>query len=216
MEILNKINKKILFLTIFTIAFQSLCYLIGKLGLERSVLLDPKIDQIIPFISPFIFAYIAWYPLLIILPMVIYYYDKKSYYYYFSSVIITSILGITLFLIIPITITRYTGELSGISSSFVKLIYFIDTPTSCLPSFHAAICFIWIFLSLKSKKMPTLFKVLVIVISILIILSTLFIKQHILLDVIAAFFVVLIAYNLSILFKLDKKVEFLLNYLETI
>jgi len=61
-------------------------------------------------------------------------------------------------------------------------------------SMHCLICFLHIIITPNIRKLKTSIKIFIIIQSILIILSTLFIKQHVILDVIGAFLLCLTMY----------------------
>ena len=86
----------------------------------------------------------------------------------------------------------------------VQLIYNLDPPTNLLPSIHCLVswfCFIGIS---SSKKIPRWYKVVSFVTALLIILSTLLVKQHVLADAITGVILAEVAYLIGIKTKLYK------------
>ena len=78
----------------------------------------------------------------------------------------------------------------------------IDEPTCCLPSIHCLSCF-YIILALLKSKTNKYFKITNVIVCILIVFSTLFIKQHVILDVLASLIITIISYILVFRFKLN-------------
>ena len=72
---------------------------------------------------------------------------------------------------------------------------------------HCTVCFTSIYAFVKSNKIGKKYKTFFSVIFIGIILSTLFVKQHALMDVVTAFLLTLIVSLVTYKFKLDKKFE---------
>ena len=80
-------------------------------------------------------------------------------------------------------------------SNMIRNIYANDRPVNCCPSLHVAlalICSIWVCRVSENR----ILKSTVIVVGYLIILSTLFIKQHVIMDVIVAFIQVFVLRNI--------------------
>ena len=86
---------------------------------------------------------------------------------------------------------------TDISTWVVDIIYKVDTPVCNLfPSAHCAFSILFIISILDVKEVKKEYKILIIISSLLIILSTLFIKQHVVIDVLGALLIVPIYYIL--------------------
>lgn len=148
------------------------------------------LDDIIPFCEYFIVPYLFWFPYVAI-PLVYFFLTDKETFIKSCKFLFT---GMTLFLIIstiypngaylrPIVFPR-----ENIFTDMVKNLYKMDTPTNLFPSIHvynAIGTHISIHYSHKFKESVP-FRVGSLIISILIILSTMFLKQHSAFDVITA------------------------------
>jgi membrane-associated phospholipid phosphatase len=192
---MKKINFKIILQIILLVLINSSFYYLAKIIQGPALLLDNSIDQKIPFIEHFVYFYIIWYPLLIIIPYIFYQSKKETFKKYGILYILCAITTNIIYIIIPTTMTRAIIANNNISQQIVNIIYYLDTPAvNCLPSMHCICCFLFMFVAASEKKIEKKKKRLIMTISTLIILSTLFIKQHVLYDVISAFIIVLI-YN---------------------
>lgn len=81
---------------------------------------------------------------------------------------------------------------------------------NCLPSIHCLYSFLFIFAVLDTKSnSPKWMKIFIITLSILVVLSTLFIKQHIVYDVIAAFAIGVVTWIIIDKCQLYKKINLL-------
>lgn len=204
-------NKRIFRLSIILIIyniFKGALYFITKLTPLSAHLIGSNLDKEIPLYSWFVWFYVIWYLVLIIVPLILYFKDKKLFYKYLILDIICLIADITIYIIYPTIIERPDINGNGLSDMVLKIIYFFDTPAcNCLPSEHCAWCFIFIYVFSISKNIDTKYKIINIILNFLIILSTLFIHQHVVYDVIAAFIIVFIACIINRIFNLEVKIE---------
>ena len=150
-------------------------------------------DDMIPFCEIFVIPYLLWFPY-VILTVVYFLFRNKNKREYFQ-LIFNLMMGMTVFLVVsyiypniqhlrPAVFPR-----NNIFTQLVAGIYRTDTPTNILPSIHVfnslAVYFaIHHCQALKDKKWIQRGSL---ILSILIILSTMFIKQHSVLDVVLAF-----------------------------
>ena len=198
---------KYLKVPVFLTSSQVVIYFITKLFLNNEFVLNNHLDEQIPFVPYFIYFYISWYILLFLVPIIYMKYDKKALKKYtYTNFISVLVCGI-IFIIFPTTINRPNIEVTSITTWLVNTIYYFDTPAvNCLPSIHSLICFIFILCNSKAN-IKTSYKCIIDILSVLIILSTLFIKQHVIYDVLSAFIVSSITY--IIVTKKETKFSFL-------
>lgn len=145
-----------------------------------------KIDDAIPFCEWFIFAYVLWYPFLLAggiaaLP------DKKAFRRQMLFVGISFSLTLIFDMIFPNgqdLRPTLSGDLN-IAERLCAAIYAADTNTNVLPSMHVLGTFAVVGSLLSSDKLrKKRVNVLFIVFAVLICASTVFVKQHSVLDVI--------------------------------
>lgn len=141
------------------------------------------IDHMIPFVPAFVMAYVLWYPYLL-LPAAYLYFKDAGAFVRFGAYFVTSF-SVCLFVC---TVFPNGQDLrpadtgTGFFSWLVARIYSVDTNTNVLPSMHVVGCAGVAFAafdsrSLKKVRWPLL------ALGILIVVSTVFIKQHSMLDV---------------------------------
>ncbi len=94
----------------------------------------------------------------------------------------------------------------------LSVVYSLDTPTNCFPSMHCLFAYLVFRQSLRTPDAKTWFKVFCGVCAALICLSTLFVKQHVIADVIGGIFFGELAFALGqklpvwkIFIKINKK-----------
>lgn len=208
----NKIIKAS-FLPLVLILFQVIVFFITKwLALDVNVIINSKIDNAIPFLPYFIYFYVSWYLLLFIVPFIAFFKDKEVLKEYAILSVVTCILvGIT-YLVYPTSIIRANFSVNNISSFLVDLMYKIDTPVrNCFPSAHCIYSFLFIYCVAKMKNIDNKYKSILIIISSLIVPTTLFIKQHVFIDVVGAVIYTIVIYFVTKVLlksKLIKKIKY--------
>lgn len=173
--------------------------------LERHVtadfyLIHSPLDDYIPFVEYFIVPYLLWFVYLAAGACFLFFKDKKG----FLQAARFAISGMTIFLIIctvfpnglnlrPEVFTR-----DNFCIELVKRIYQTDTPTNVLPSLHVynSICCYIAISHCEKLQHSRLIQKGSLVLSILIILSTMFLKQHSVVDVVAACVMAYFMYSL--------------------
>lgn len=161
-------------------------------------LIQIPFDKQIPFIEYFIVPYFAWF--LFVAGTVLYFFFTDTHDFYRLTAFL--IIGMTLFLIIstlfpngqalrPTTFAR-----DNVFVDMVKNLYLTDTPTNVFPSIHvynSIACYIAIRRSERLQQYKWVQRASFIL-TVLIILSTMFLKQHSIIDGIGAGVVAIIVY----------------------
>lgn len=146
------------------------------------------LDDLIPFCPYFIVPYVLWYGFVAV---TLWYFafrcEKREEYWYLSEILM---IGMTVFLVVSYVypngqeLRPTLGEGNWFVQA-VKFLYWIDTPTNILPSMHvfnAVSCCVAICKNQwcqSRRKLIAGTKVL----TVLIVLSTMFLKQHSVVDV---------------------------------
>lgn len=190
---IKKEKKFIISLSILMVG-QMIMYWFLKLFQNNPIYINFYLDDKIPFWGWFVYIYNMFYPFCIIAFYFLYKDDEKAYYKGIISGVIGYIICDIIFLFLPTIMYRPpTPNYDPITNFVLKLTYYYDEPPlNCFPSIHCLFCFQVVFSYLYSKCSAKK-KTIVIIAAILIILSTLFVKQHFIYDVIAAFSICLIA-----------------------
>ncbi len=188
-------NKSYYIYTFLVLGFGAFFYFITKEFNTTYNLIGTKYDDLIPFIPFFIYIYMIWYPYEAINLFIVYKENIILFYKTIISIGFSFFSSGLIFIIYPTTITRpIINSYNSITSFITYLVYKTDSPVNCLPSNHCILCFLMIFSVLELKYIKKSTKQLLILINILIILSTLFVKQHVLYDVAGAFIISFISY----------------------
>lgn len=181
------INKyiKFIILTTIVLGIQSLLYFSSKLFINNYHIINSFIE--FPLIKIFVYPYNLWYPFIILNMFIIYKYDKNKFGPLITTMLITTIMANITFILYPSMMIRPKIEVTNFTTWLLDYTYRIDTPAvNCLPSMHCMFCFITSYYILACKNIKINKKIPIILFSFIIILSTIFIKQHIIEDAILA------------------------------
>lgn len=158
------------------------------------------IDRMIPFVEGFIVPYLLWFPYIAVTFIWFFFRDKKEFLQYMGFLYI----GMTVFIIVSFVFPnelrlRPTLSTLGRDNIFIRLIdalYQTDTPTNVLPSIHVYNSVAAAVAVVKSRRVSEKRwqKIAAVLCSASIVLSTMFIKQHSVIDVTAAIALSVVVY----------------------
>jgi membrane-associated phospholipid phosphatase len=146
------------------------------------------LDELIPFLPIMVIPYISWY-LYIAAPLCYFYFKSRKDFFRLASLLATGmLLSCVIFIFFPSGQNLrpdFITEDGGICSWIIYHIYSIDTPTNCMPSMHVMFSLFVHFVIKTCDKYKENKRVLNISLiwTIIICASTVFVKQHSILDV---------------------------------
>lgn len=142
--------------------------------------LATELDRLTPFVPVFSVFYFVWYPFLLLVLALLLQKSRAAYYRTLIAVCIGILIANAIFLIYPTYVPR--PQLQAGWNYFVPITYRLDEPYNGFPSIHVISSYLMLRASgLLTKRI----RIGVVVMACLIILSTMFIKQHVLADVMA-------------------------------
>ncbi len=181
-----------------------LFYFLGYRLLEdtthlRYHVIHVRMDDLIPFCEYFIVPYLLWFPYMLLNCVYLFVADRKTYH----KVCGMLCFGMTLFLVVSAlfpNIQYLRPDVMPRDNMFTRMIlrlYHTDTPTNICPSIHV---FNTVVVMVGFHRCETKlagmrwFKLWINLLGTLIVMSTMFIKQHSVFDVLFAFACVAFAY----------------------
>lgn len=202
---IKKERKFIITISILMIG-QAAMYWILKLFQSDPIYINYYLDEKIPFLGWFIYIYDMFYPFCLLAFYLLYKKDDKAYYKGIIGGVIGFLICDIIFLSLPTIMYRpVIPSYDPITNLVIKITFMYDEPPlNCFPSIHCLFCFqiIYSYIFSKLKKRS---KIVITICSLLIIISTLFVKQHFIYDVVSAFLICLIANLLENIFSLYSK-----------
>lgn len=189
-------------------------YLPWFVYLEKHVTTDytvihTTLDEKIPFIEFFIVPYMLWFAFIAVTIAYFFFTDKIGFYRLVGFLFT----GMTIFLIISTfwpngqILRPHAFARNNIFVDMVKQLYITDTPTNIFPSIHVyntlGAC---VAINHNPKlKQNSLIQYGSLILGSLIILSTMFLKQHSVVDVIGAGFMAVIVYHFAYAAELKRE-----------
>jgi membrane-associated phospholipid phosphatase len=143
------------------------------------------LDRSIPFLSAFVIPYVIWYPFMLFIFVFLCFNQREIYYRVLVSLSIGMLISYSIYYFFQTTVPRPEIVGNGLLLNLVRLVYNTDNPFNCFPSIHVLSSFI-IIKGISKSNVTKVFKYITYFIAILIILSTQFIKQHVIMDMIFA------------------------------
>lgn len=187
-ELICKIKKNIIPLILMAIIpIVNVFYAILNNSNRKVYTLVTGFDKAMPFIAAFSVPYMIWYPFIIICLIYMCFRNRNLYYKSLSAIVISLITSYIIFFFFQTTVPRPEVVGNDIFKSIVKFIYNTDNPYNCFPSIHVITTYIIMRNMLNHEiKNSRIINIFVLILGILIIISTEFIKQHVLFDIIFA------------------------------
>ena len=151
--------------------------------------IDTVFDSHIPFCEYFIVPYLLWFPYQIVTVLYFIFVNKNKKEYY--QLILNMMMGMTVFLIVsyvyPNVLHLRPSEFprENVFTDLVRWLYRTDTPTNVLPSIHVfnSLAIHMSLTNCESLRDHKGVRYGSLVLTILIIMSTMFLKQHSVIDV---------------------------------
>lgn len=201
-------NKKFVISISILLIGQAVLYWFLKLFQSNPTYIDYYLDDKIPFLGRFVYIYDTFYPFVFFAFYYLYKKDEKAYFKGIIAGIIGFIICDIIFLSMPTIMYRpVIPSIDSLTDLVIKITFLYDSPPlNCFPSIHCLFCFQVIYSFIFSKS-DVKNKILIILYSLLIIISTLFIKQHYIFDVISAFLIVIISSLVTDLLNLYDKLK---------
>ena len=155
------------------------------------------IDRAIPFVKLFVIPYALWYPFILISLTYFCYKNRLTFYVSLFSIIIGMIISYIFYFLFQTTVPRPVLYGNDFLTNLVKFIYKNDSPYNCFPSIHVLTTYI-VMKGISKEGIKNKFVYLTAaVLGVLIIISTQFIKQHVMLDLLLAILMGDIMYKIA-------------------
>ncbi|MCR5576269.1 MAG: hypothetical protein K6F56_04600 [Oscillospiraceae bacterium] len=166
---------------------------------ERCHVMHCALDDLIPFNEFFLIFYAGWY--FLVLGFVLYYllYDAEQFSRLQVFIIVTQVVAMAIYIIWPSRqdLRPAVFPRQNILTALMGYIYSFDTSTGVCPSLHVAYSLGILSVGLKDRFMPVWGKALLTFFVLMVCVAVCFVKQHSVLDVLAALPVCLLAEYLT-------------------
>lgn len=145
--------------------------------------LSGNLDDLVPFLPPFIVVYFGCYIFWVINYLLISAQGDEHRYRFFTADICSRLVCLVMFVVFPTTNTR--PELIGydIWTQAVRALYQWDAPQNLFPSIHCLVSWMCCIGLRGCDRIPKWYKWVSKFIAVLVFVSTLALRQHVLIDV---------------------------------
>lgn len=187
--------KNVIIRQIIILIFQVVLYFGCEFFQKNPKNMDLPIDKKIPALPYFALIYVLWFPLIAIFPISLFKEAKNLYELYVICWIIDIFISVIIYLAYPTTCTR-PKDLENIKGGWMlKILYkFSYKGLNCSPSMHCSISTLVFIFALAASTMPINLRIIYSTTALGIILSTLFTKQHVLIDLVTGVLLALVIF----------------------
>ncbi len=214
---LRVVMPMLFFLVIYLIFF----FLIERIDATSYYVPEVPLDHKIPFIPAFIIPYVLWFPWIPFICLWALFTDEKAYVRISRFLMIGMSLFILISFLFPTKLNLRPENVPGddICSAMVRYLHKIDTPTNVFPSIHVydtLVLLYGVFIGECKLFRSKVFRAFTVTLTILICLATCFLKQHSILDGIAAvilLLLIIVIYNAAEGSGCGKKIQLALKRL---
>lgn len=184
-------------LLLFTLTFPMLGVLYPLLNRPgiRTYSLVTDFDVSLPFVKSFVIPYIAWYPFILLTLAYLLIKDRKIFLNVIAILDICLLLAFSTYVVYQTTVPRPILAGDDMLTNLVRSIYSGDRPYNCFPSLHVIETYILMKAMAASESKGKALNLIVQTLGTLIILSTFFIKQHVILDAVYGIVLVELVFN---------------------
>ena len=161
---------------------------------ERCHVVHCFLDDVIPFNEYFLIFYGGWYVLVVGSLLYYFFYDVRRFRELDLFIFFTQMAAMACYILWPSRqdLRPETFPRENVFTWILGLIYTFDTNTGVCPSLHVAYSLAIVSVVLKDEHASVPVKAFVTVFSVMVCLSTAFVKQHSVVDIVAALPVVLL------------------------
>lgn len=162
---------------------------------------ERPIDKKIPVIPAFTLVYVMWFPLIFFFPIKLYYCSQGDWSVYIAAWIADVILSIIIYVIYPTTFKRPENVRAKHDGWMLKLVYFFSYKgVNCMPSLHCSMSFLVFLSAVCCGEMSPGYTILFAAVALSIIVSTLFTKQHTVIDAVTGILMAIICFSAAAIF----------------
>ncbi|MDR0267719.1 phosphatase PAP2 family protein [Paenibacillus sp.] len=158
------------------------------------------LDQATPFIKYFALPYGVWIFYIYVCIVYFFFRDRTSYYHSMLLYTVCALTCYVIYLVFQTTVPRPEVVGNDPFAQLMRFLYNRDQPFNCFPSIHCFSSYMVMRMIWRSPARNRVNTVLISGMSLLIIASTLFIKQHVIMDVVGA--IALVEIYIFLLIKL--------------
>lgn len=196
---------------ILCVMLNSIVYSGARLFYKHSIFtnLTSYYDDKIPVMPVFVLIYFGCYVFWIVNYILISRINKEHCYRFLIADLLGKLICGIVYISFPTTNIRPDITTSGIFMDILKFLYSVDTADNLFPSIHCLVSW-YCFAGLRNcKTIPAWYRYFSLVMAIMIFISTLTTKQHVIVDVLGGVMLAELTWQLSLRVKLYKTYQYI-------
>lgn len=164
---------------------------------KKPLVLVLPVDRYIPLLPWTVFIYNMWYPILLVSSALLAIHDKAVFRHFLIAYTLASLASFAIFVFFQNEVPRtYLLEGKSFAQKLLLFTWKMDNPYNGFPSIHVLACTMTI-LAVQTSALSLPFKAFIWISQLLIILSTLTTKQHVVLDLFGGSLLALLGWILT-------------------
>ena len=180
------IQIKVLLAEILLLGLQTLLYFGVETFEGKPHNVAKKIDGHIPFVPAFVYIYVLWFPLILLFPLALFRANPMAYARYQTAILLDIALSLVCYLVYPTSFARPEAP-DTVSGRAMKLVFRGSYKgLNCAPSMHCSMCYLVLHFVGATPGLPPAVAAIAVPVALGIVISTLFTKQHVLIDALTA------------------------------
>lgn len=142
-----------------------------------------RLDELIPLCPEWTIIYVATFFFWIAGLVMIMRERKDKCFELFAALNISYVLCFVTFIAYPTTMPRPNLMVDGYASKLLSVLWSLDKPTNLFPSMHCLLSWLCFRASMRCKRTTLFYRILSFFAALLIFASTVFVKQHVVIDI---------------------------------
>ena len=180
------IRIKVLLAEILLLGLQTLLYFGVEAFEGKPHNVAKKIDGHIPFVPAFVYIYVLWFPLILLFPLALFRANPMAYARYQTAILLDIALSLVCYLVYPTSFARPEAP-DTVSGRAMKLVFRGSYKgLNCAPSMHCSMCYLVLLFVGATPGLPFAVAAIAVPVALGIVISTLFTKQHVVIDALTA------------------------------
>lgn len=181
-----KIKKSSIIPLIFAVSFNMAVYCGSRIiaGDWYHYNIESSLDRMIPLWAPSVIIYLGCYLFWGVNYVLIAQQDRETVCRFFLADFLSRVVCLIFFLIFPTTNVRPVLDTSGFWNQILNYVYSVDAADNLFPSIHCLVSW-FCYIGIRGKNnIPVWYRGLSCIMALLVCVSTLLTKQHVIIDVI--------------------------------
>lgn len=150
--------------------------------------IETSLDRMIPFWPPSAAIYLGCYIFWVVNYILIARQEKRKVCQFFAGDVLSRLICLAFFLLFPTTNTRPAVESTGFWNLVMRLIYEVDAPDNLFPSIHCLVSWLCYIGIRDCRNISGRYRRFSCVMAVLVCISTLTTKQHVIVDAVGGIF----------------------------